>query len=170
MCRQENFVSAWNGFGFEHGHKDGGEWPTYKPTIQGIENQFVRSQGQFALSTCLFVKGSRDALLKFTGRVDNVSSIKSKIVQVNHQFKVFRDMIFGPIFGKTVILQIPQADLIDAQEGNSNVLQPLLGFAECPNAATLTERLTSQKDRLSHQRRMAPQNGAQQVMALIQSI
>eukprot|EP00980_Cylindrotheca_fusiformis_P031764 scaffold26910_cov127-Cylindrotheca_fusiformis.AAC.1 len=104
MCGKKDFVSAGNGFGFEHCLKDGRKGSSNEPAIEWVENQFVDTHGQLALSTRFFVKGPGNAFLKFTGRVGNVSSIKTQIVQMNHQFKVFGDMIFRPIFRKAMIL------------------------------------------------------------------
>lgn len=76
----------------------------------------LTSQCKLSVSTSLFVKRSCDSLLKLAVGISHISSIESKIVQMDHQLKILRNVTFGPVLRTTVILQIVQTDLVNAQK------------------------------------------------------
>jgi len=89
---------------------------------------------------------------------------------MNHQLKIFRDVIFGPVFSASVVAQIVQPNLIYGKERQPDVLQPSLSFSERANTTALLDSLASQEDGMPHQRRVTSKDAAKQEVPLVQSI
>ena len=62
--RKKNLIVARNFAGHKR-PKNGGENSVTHHVLKGIKDEFVRAQGKLAVPSRLFVKGSRNALLKF---------------------------------------------------------------------------------------------------------
>ena len=130
----------------------------------------MSSESKLSVSACLFIEGSGDTFLKFTVFVRNVTTIESKVVKMNHQFKIFRDMSFRPVLSTAVILKIVQTDLINTEKGQSNILQPSLSLTKGSNSATLLDSLRSKENRVANKGWMTSENRTQQEVALVQCI
>ena len=135
-----------------------------------VEDEFVRSEGELAVTACLLVEGSGDALLELAVGVGAVSSVESEVIKVDHEFKVFRHVVLGPVFDAVLGLQVTEADLVNGEERQPDVTEPALRLAQGAHAAALFDRLGPQKDAVTDQRGVAPQDGRQEKVALIESV
>ena len=118
----------------------------------------------------LLIKCPCYALLELAVRIRDVPSVETETVQMNHQLKIFRDVIFGPVFSASVVAQIVQPNLIYGKERQPDVLQPSLSFSERANTTALLDSLASQEDGMPHQRRVTSKDAAKQEVPLVQSI
>ena len=66
--------------------------------MERVEHQFMRSQRELPVASSLFIEGTSHTLLKFAVRIGDVAALVAKIVEMNHELKVFRDMVLTPVF------------------------------------------------------------------------
>jgi hypothetical protein len=72
--------------------KQWAEWALSDPAVEGIEHELVGTKSELAVTPGFFVECTRNALLEFTIWIVHVSTVETQVVQVNHQFKIFRDV------------------------------------------------------------------------------
>ena len=64
--------------------------------LERVEHQFMCSQRELPVASSLFIEGTSHALLKFTVRIGDVAALVAKIVEMNHELKVFREFFLLP--------------------------------------------------------------------------
>jgi len=89
---------------------------------------------------------------------------------MDHELKIFRDMRFGPVLHAQSPVQVFEADLIDRQKGQPNVLQPALSVSQVPHASTLLDSFTAEEDGVTHKWRVATQDGGKKKVSLVESV
>ena len=138
--------------------------------LEGVEDEFMGSQGELAMTASFLIKCSRHTLLKFTSWIGNVSTVVANIVEVNHQLEIFRHVAFRPVLRSQTSVQVAETNLVDREERQTNVLQPTLGIAQVTHTATLLDCLTAQEDGVADKRRMTAKDGGEKEVSLVQSI
>ena len=73
----------------------------------------MRPEGELAVPSRLLVERPSNTLLELAVGVGTIPTVEAQVVQVDHEFKVFRDVILGPVLDAVLGLQIAEADLID---------------------------------------------------------
>jgi hypothetical protein len=85
--REKDLVVRWNVAGNE-GLEERCEDTVPKHFLEGVEDEFMCTKGELAMTTRFFIKSASDTLLKFTTRIGNVPAVVPDVVQVNHELKI----------------------------------------------------------------------------------
>lgn len=63
------------------------------------------------MTTGFFIESARNAFLKFTVGIIDVSPVEAKVVEMNHQLEILGHVIFRPVLGGAIILKVVGTNL-----------------------------------------------------------
>ena len=57
--------------------------------LEGVEHELMSTKSELAMTTCLFIEGTRHSLLELTILERNVSSLVTEVVEMDHELEIF---------------------------------------------------------------------------------